>query len=130
MRPGQGLIVVRETGQIAGLPSAVGQSAPARPGDLVSLFATGLGAVPLDANGELQQEAELRSRIQLLIDGFPAEVTFVEAVAGSPGIYQVEARIPGAVTRGEVAVEIRMALIDGQMASSNKVTVIVEDQYR
>jgi uncharacterized protein (TIGR03437 family) len=97
---------------------------------LVSLFATGLGAVPLDANGELQQEAELRSRIQLLIDGFPAEVTFVEAVAGSPGIYQVEARIPGAVTRGEVAVEIRMALIDGQMASSNKVTVIVEDQYR
>jgi uncharacterized protein (TIGR03437 family) len=129
MRPGQGLIVVRETGQIAGLPSAVAQAAPARPGDLVSLFVTGLGAVPLDANGGFEDDAELKSRIQLLIDGFPAEITFVGAAAGLPGIYQVDARIPPAtLPSNEVPVQIRIALVDGQMAVSNQTWISVADQ--
>jgi uncharacterized protein (TIGR03437 family) len=127
--PGQGMIVVRDTNRIASLPSPAANSAPARPGDMISLFVTGLGATIAPAGVAMQDDPSLRSRIQLLVDGVPAEVTYAAALAGIPGIYQVDARIPLAAMPGQrVPVQMRVALTDGREAVSNQATLSVEDR--
>jgi uncharacterized protein (TIGR03437 family) len=129
LRPGQGMVVAHETDKLASLPSPVAKASPARPGDLVSLFVTGLGVTASAVDGALQDNAGLRSHILLLIDGIPAEVLSAGPLPGLPGIYRVDARIPRATApSAQVPVEIRVALTDGRLAVSNEVTISVENQ--
>jgi uncharacterized protein (TIGR03437 family) len=81
------------------------------------------------AGGILQDDAALRSRIQLLVDGRPAEVLYAAPLPGLPGIYQVEAIVPLATAPGgAVPVEIRVALTDGTPATTNRATISVGGQ--
>jgi uncharacterized protein (TIGR03437 family) len=126
---GQGMIVTPESGELAGQSSPAAKASPVRPGDRVSVYVTGLGAAARlhsDGGGILKDDAALRSRIQLLVDGRPAEVVYATALPGLPGIYQVDAIIPPATAPGgAVAVEIRVALTDGTPAITNQATISV-----
>jgi uncharacterized protein (TIGR03437 family) len=130
LHPDQGMIVARETDRLASGPSPLAKAAMVRPGDVISVFLTGLGATsPLTADRALHDDASLRSRILLLIDGRPAEVIYAGMLDGLPGIHQVDARIPQAVTPGErVPVQIRLALTDGTEAASNITTIGITDR--
>jgi uncharacterized protein (TIGR03437 family) len=132
VHPGQGMIVA-ESGELAAQSSAGAKAAPVQPGGLVSVYVTGMGAAarlyPDDAGAGMQDDAGLRSRIQLLIDGRPAEVIFAAALPGLPGIHQVDAIIPPATAPGgRVPVEIRVALTDGTVAVINQAVISIAVQ--
>jgi uncharacterized protein (TIGR03437 family) len=81
---------------------------PAKPGDILSLFATGLGATnPSFAPGELPGvAAQVTAPYSVSIGGValaPADILYV-GVTQNAGLYQVNLRVPDAVPDGDQAV--------------------------
>ena len=125
---GQGAILIANSPNIAmqhvdGMPSQ-----PARPGDFVSIYATGLGPVnlpvPAGQPAPLDPLAKTDAPIQVLIGGLNAAVQFAGLAPGSVALYQVNAKVPGtAVAENIVPVQISVNLPDGSVAKSNVVTI-------
>jgi uncharacterized protein (TIGR03437 family) len=104
------------TGNGAVLLAGTSQSTfdhPARPGDVIEIYGTGLGRVV--AAGALQQTV---AAPQALIAGIPAPVLFSGLSPQFPGLYQVNAQVPEGVPDGVGTLSI---LVDG--ARSNEVKV-------
>ncbi len=101
----------------------VSESAPARAGEFLLIFCTGLGPVqPEVASGDVAPSTEPLARTVTLpmvnIGGIAAAVTFSGLAPGFVGLYQVNVQVPAGVPPGTQDVEI---IING--VSSKIVTV-------
>jgi adhesin/invasin len=97
---------------------------PARPGEYVQLFLTGLGKVALDGNPNAaplttaqslnRGDSHYQTGIvpEVTIGGVPAVVAFSGLTPGFAGLYQVNVVIPAAVTPGD-RVPIRVSTPNG-----------------
>jgi uncharacterized protein (TIGR03437 family) len=100
------------TGSIVADSSVVAGASPANPGDVVSLFGTGFGAVtPAIAAGQLATGmATLTNSITVTIGAAtlaPSDVLYAGLSPGSiSGLYQFNVRIPAGTPSGEVPVTI------------------------
>lgn len=84
---------------------------PARPGEIVELYVTGLGLTnPPFAAGELPPNDASGARpappVQVFIDGIPAVVQYAGTAPGFAGLYQINVVIPVTVNSGEVSITI------------------------
>jgi uncharacterized protein (TIGR03437 family) len=84
--------------------SVVSQEQPARPGDLVILYATGLGrTVPNPRSGEIPAQAAVLERLSeflVLLDGVPVgpdRIAYAGVAPGFAGLYQINLRLPDAL---------------------------------
>ncbi len=97
----------------------------ARPGDILQIFANGLGpTTPAVATGEASPSsppATVNAPVQCRIGNLDAEVLFAGLTPGAVGLYQVNARIPAGVTAGN-AVPV-VLIVSG--ITSNTVTIAV-----
>ena len=98
-------------GRPALLPGAV--FAPARPGDVVALFMTGLGATnPAFQSGELPDRAAptvLPVTVSLGgIDLAPQDVLYAGVAPTLAGVYQVNLRLPPTTVNGDISVRVRI----------------------
>jgi uncharacterized protein (TIGR03437 family) len=92
----------------AGRAERISPSNPAKPGDYIELYATGLGATaePYPAGQVLSRPypvADL-SRIGVRVGDRPADVLFAGLVA--PGLWQVNIRVPNGAPGGDVPVRL------------------------
>jgi uncharacterized protein (TIGR03437 family) len=75
-----------------------GESSPAKPGDVVVIYATGLGAVdsPVPAGAATPTDKLYRATgtVKLFIGGREAEVRFAGLAPGMAGVYQINAIVP------------------------------------
>ena len=101
------------TGVNVGSPGLLGPvtSAPAKPGDIVTLYATGLGATDSAlAPGEVAtQAASLTGTLQVTIGSVavPASAVLYAGVSpGSVGLYQINLTIPASVPDGDQLVQM------------------------
>lgn len=93
---------IREDGVI------VSKAIPVRAGSIVSLFATGLGAVdtPFNFGTAATTPTLLRNPVTVTIGGKPAEVLYSGTSPGqTTGLIQINVRVPDGVT-GDAGVEI------------------------
>lgn len=92
--------------------SLVTAAAPAERGEVIILYATGLGAVaPAVASGEAAPDAPLSwvsERVTVTMGGYNAEVQFSGLAPGFVGLYQINARVPTNVPSGDA--EVRVSL--------------------
>ena len=90
--------------------SLVTSTAPAERGEVVILYATGLGAVsPPVASGEAAPISPLSAASEhttVTIGGYTAEVLFAGLAPGFAGLYQINARVPNDAPSGEVEVRV------------------------
>ena len=107
--------------------SLITREAPARPGDIVVLFAAGLGqTVPRQASGEAPRAAAFIERmadLRVLLDGAPVDsgdVFYAGVAPGFPGLYQVNLRLPANLAPNP---EIRLALGDAVSPPSLRLPV-------
>ena len=127
---GQGAILIANTPNIA-MPHTDGiPSAPARHGEFVSIYATGLGPVNTEVPGgsaaPLQTLDKVKAPVDVIIDGQSADVSFAGLAPGFTGLYQVNARIPVAASAGDaISVQIAVHLPDGTLVKSNTVSIAV-----
>lgn len=125
---GQGAILISASGEMAAPAGSVpGRAArPARRGEYISIYCTGLGAVSNPpANGAAAAASLLSSTTTpatVTIGGQPARVDFAGLAPGFVGLYQVNAEVPTNAAAGD-AVPVVIS-IGG--ASSNTVTIAVQ----
>ena len=106
VRAGQGAIVISNTTGIIPAPEGSAPNArPAEKGELLEIYATGLGPVSnRPASGEAAAAFPL-SRTETLpivtIGGAPARVFFSGLAPGTAGLYQINVRIPEEVSSGD-----------------------------
>ena len=108
---------------------------PARPGDAVQLYVTGLGkatpngiaaGVPLatgavaPADGNPLYITVLRP--QVTFGGIPAEVLFSGVAPGFAGFYQINVRIPESASSGD-DVPLRITMPNGQVDASTSIAI-------
>jgi uncharacterized protein (TIGR03437 family) len=114
---GQGVIVDGVTNLLNGVAN------PARAGDTVVIYCTGLGNVtpPVAAGQASTGPASTNSPVTVTMDGKPAQVNYAGLTPGFPGLYQINAVVPAGITPGNsVAVVASLA-----NASSSPVTFVV-----
>jgi uncharacterized protein (TIGR03437 family) len=105
----------RGTGPAAALHanfSLVGGSAPARAGETISLYATGLGAVqpPVSTGQAARSLSTVIGTVEVRIGGRPATVAFAGLAPGFVGLYQINVVVPAGLPAGEAALEV---VVDG-----------------
>jgi len=109
---GYGVILIEGTAIVA-QPTRDAFSRPARRGEAVEIYCTGLGAVenPPAAGQPASAEPLLRTLVNpvVMIGGVEAEILFSGLAPGGVGLYRVDARIASnTATGGAVPVTIRM----------------------
>jgi uncharacterized protein (TIGR03437 family) len=99
-------------------------SAPANPGDVIVLYATGLGATnpPLATNTPPTAAAPAAQTPIVTIGGQPAQVLYSGAAGVYPGLYQINLYVPNVVA-GNQEVVVRMP--DQGIASTQNATLVV-----
>ena len=102
--------------------SLVTASRPAAPGELLSLFATGLGpTTPAIAAAALFPSSPLavvNAPVQVTVNGRPAQVVDAIGFPGSNG-YQVNFRVPSDTPRGVATLQVTAAWVVGSEARIN-----------
>jgi uncharacterized protein (TIGR03437 family) len=105
--------------------SLVSPASPARVGEYLSIFCTGLGGLqhPVPTGDVPPLPAPQVTGVpEVTIGGVPATVTFAGVAPGFVGLYQVNVQVaPGTPAGSEQALQIRMNGIPG-----NAVTVAVQ----
>lgn len=95
---GQGMVVNREFQIVDGVN-------PAKPGEYLAVFSTGLGEVtPASAAGQpapANPLAQTSAPVTAQIGGIDAEVSFSGLAPGFTGLYQVNVRVPDTVPAGQ-----------------------------
>jgi uncharacterized protein (TIGR03437 family) len=93
-------------------PTELGpQYAPAKPGDVITIYVTGLGLTnPPFAPGQLPPSdasgAASAVPVTVLIDGIQATVHYAGTAPGFAGLYQINVTVPVTVNIGEVSISI------------------------
>jgi uncharacterized protein (TIGR03437 family) len=87
---------------------------PAKPGDLVALYATGLGATdpPIAAGALATQAAPTVFPVSVTLNGTqlaPGDVLYAGAATGFAGLYQVNIRVPSSAPDGNLPVSLGIA---------------------
>ncbi len=125
---GQGEIYVEEGNNVQRLAAPEGvaeRSRPAEPGELISIFGTGLGPVTDQPPTAIQAAANPLSAVRTPISVFFGEVqvgaVFSALAPGLVGVYQVQVRVPTDAPRGD-AVPVQIA---AEGARSQAVTMAI-----
>lgn len=103
---------------IAADPAVIPGARPVKPGDVVLLYATGLGpTTPVYQAGEVPTVvAPTRETARVTVAGTAAEVAYAGLAPGSiSGLYQVNVRIPESTADGNIPVVLT---INGQSSQS------------
>jgi uncharacterized protein (TIGR03437 family) len=121
---GQGVILIAApNAPIAAPIGAFPNSRPARRGEYLQIYATGLGAVRgTPGDGIFPNGLSTSRSPTVLVGGVPATVTFSGLAPGTVGVYQINAQIPDTSLTGD-SVPISISLSG---ATSNTVTVAIQ----
>lgn len=122
---GQGVIVNAVTGVLAAAAGSVSGATtqPARPGDDITIFATGLGATNPAVTTGARPSGLTRTVAtpSVTIDGVAAEVTFSGLSSCCVGLNQINVRVPASARSGN-AVPVALTISGRQ---SNSVTMAI-----
>ena len=100
--------------------SPVSASKPAAAGEILSIFATGLGPVRGVATGQpfpSNPAASVNSPVQVTVNGNAAELIGAVGFPGSVDTYQVNFRVPSDTQKGLATVQVSAAWVAGTPVS-------------
>jgi uncharacterized protein (TIGR03437 family) len=107
------------TGSISGIATH-----PAKAGDIIIIFATGLGAVtPAAATGAASQDQLRKANATptVLVGGQPATITFAGLSPQFAGVNQINAIIPAKISGDAVPLQVQV----GGISSTDQVTIAI-----
>jgi uncharacterized protein (TIGR03437 family) len=123
---GQAATVIAGTATVVAPVGAVGASRPAKAGEFISIYCTGLGQVTNSPGAGNPAPSSPLSRTQtqptVTIGGVPATVQFAGLAPGFAGLYQVNVQVPTGVAPGD-AVPVSLSI--GGVAA-NTATIAIQ----
>jgi uncharacterized protein (TIGR03437 family) len=129
----QGVVLIANTNEIAMAKTEGIPSRPARPGEYLTIYASGLGEVKDGVTpgtaAPLDRLIFLSNKVSIVIEDLEIEPEFAGLAPGTAGLFQVNLRLPNGVTAGPaVPLYLKVTLPDGGVVESNRVTVAVDDE--
>jgi len=111
---GQGLVFLDGESKLAMVRNYLSEAQPARPGDRILFFATGIGTV---------------SNVLVRIGEAEVPAASVAPVPGRPGVSQITAIVPdGAAVGNSISLSIVGKSADGSSVASNSVSMAIEEK--
>jgi uncharacterized protein (TIGR03437 family) len=104
--------------------SAVSASNPATPGEIVLIFATGLGETVPPSTAGAAATSGLVTGVSVTIGGVTADVSYAGVAPGYAGLYQVNTTVP--VTNPPLSGNVEVLLTAGAVTSPSGVTITVQ----
>jgi uncharacterized protein (TIGR03437 family) len=119
---GQASTLIAGTASIAAPSDAFPGSRPARIGEYISIYATGLGDVSnrpaLGSGGPVDPFARTLGTPEVTVGGVPATVTFSGLAPGFSGLYQINVQVPdGAPTGPDVPIVLKIGGVPSNTAT-------------
>ena len=100
--------------------SLVNATAPARAGEVLTLYATGCGPTrpALDPGQQFQSSplSIVQSPLRLTVNGVSAEILYAGGYPGTDDTYQINFRMPPNVEPGSATLQLTSAWIPGRQA--------------
>ena len=97
--------------------SAVDAARPAKPGELLTMYATGLGPTRpgVDPGSPFPSDPVqyANSPIEVSVNGAPAEVLYAGGCAGSTDAFQINFRVPAGMPSGMATLQLSAAWVSG-----------------
>jgi uncharacterized protein (TIGR03437 family) len=131
---GRGLVIIAPTQEIAAATTDGIPSRPARRGEYLTIYASGLGealnGVPVGTPAPLDRLVLLSNKIKVVVGGIEIDPAFAGLAPGTAGLFQVNAQLPPEVPAGPtVPLYIKIILPDGTVVMSNAdaVTLAITD---
>jgi uncharacterized protein (TIGR03437 family) len=127
----QGVILRTATNEVA-MPHQEGlASLPARPGESLTIYATGLGSVvgsvPEGSQSPRDRQIRLEHKVRVVIGDVSVDAAFAGLAPGMVGVYQVNTWVPSNLpTTATIPLRLEVLLEDGTLARSNTVTLTVD----
>jgi uncharacterized protein (TIGR03437 family) len=127
----QGVVLIANTNEIAMETNKTVPSRPAIAGELLTIYASGLGAsaedVVLGEPAPLNRLVGLKNKVSVVVGESEIAPDFAGLAPGAAGLYQVNLHLPGQVSTGEsVPVYIKVTLADGTVLQSNMVEIALQ----
>jgi uncharacterized protein (TIGR03437 family) len=127
----QGVVQIGTTNQIAMAATEGISSRPARPAEMVTIYASGLGEVTEDVSpGEpapLDRPILLKNKVTAVVGGSEIEPDFAGLAPGAAGLYQLRLRLPAEVTVGDsITVYLKVTSNYGSVIRSNSVKIAIQ----
>jgi uncharacterized protein (TIGR03437 family) len=124
----QGVVLIANTNEIAMETNKTIPSRPAIAGELLTIYASGLGESAEDVvPGEpapLSRLVGLKNKVTVVVGESEIAPDFAGLAPGAAGLYQVNLYLPGRVSiGGSVPLYIKVTLEDGTVLQSNSVEI-------
>ncbi len=126
----RGLVTIAGSDEIAMEKTEGIASRPAKHGEVLTIFASGLGevvdGVPTGIAAPVDRPVRLARKIVVVAGDVEIEPLFAGLEPGTVGLYQVRAQLSADIAKGNsVPVYLKMTLPDGTTVASNTVTIAV-----
>jgi uncharacterized protein (TIGR03437 family) len=127
----QGAVLIASTGQVAMPTSDALPSRPAKPGEFLSIYSSGVGplqeVLPEGSPAPLDHTIQTTDPVTVVIGGVEVTPAFSGLAPGQVGLYQVNIQLPDGVPTGNaVQMYLKVTLRDGSVLTSNTVTIAVQ----
>ncbi len=128
---GQGAVLIANSYEVA-MPRTDGiPSRPVRRGELLSIYANGLGEtvedIPVGFPAPLDHLVRLKGTVRVFFGGVEVAPDFAGLAPGEIGLYQIIVPVAAEVPAGPaVPLRVEVVLVDGSTLSSNEVTIAIE----
>ena len=128
----QGAILIGGTNLVAMPATDAMPSRPARIGEYLSIYATGLGPLqqtaPSNTPAPLDHLIEAMDQVVVFVGNTPSSPSSAGLAPGLAGVYQVNVQLAEGVMVGDsVPVYVEVLLSDGTVIKSNTVTVAIQN---
>jgi uncharacterized protein (TIGR03437 family) len=128
----QGVVLTGAAKKIAMLADPSVPSRPAQPGEILTIYASGLGdfAGILPAGAQVPSGAPilLTNHVRVIVGGVDLDPISATLAPNTVGLSQVEIQLPAGVPTGPaVPLYLQVVLPDGTVLESNEVTVAIDD---
>ncbi len=126
----RGLVTIAGTNEIAMARTEAVPSRPAKRGEDVTIYASGLGAVvdgvPVGNAAPVSRAVPIASKVSVVIGDVEIDPEFAGLEPGTAGLFQVKVTVSADVPTGAaVPLYLKMTLPDGTIVRSNTVNVAV-----
>ncbi len=128
---GQGAALIASSYEVAMPKTDDAPSRPARTGEVLSIYANGLGEVvelvPVGSTAPMDHVIRLKNVIRVFFGGIEVSPDFAGLAPGAIGLYQIDVPVTAAVPSGpNVPLRVEVTRADGSVVTSNEVTVAIE----
>jgi uncharacterized protein (TIGR03437 family) len=127
----QGVIEIAKTGEIAMAKIEGVPSRPARSGDFLTIYASGLGevidGVPVGMAAPLDRLVAVKNRVSVVVGDAEIDPSFAGLAPGTAGLFQISMQLPESASAGTTILYVKVMLPDGTVFESNRVTLAISN---